>query len=118
MVVGVLRMQLRIDGNDSLKAKRSVVKSVLEKTQHRFNVAAAEVADNDVHTLASLAFAVVSSQRTHAASVLSNIMDYVNEVSAAPVFREQTEFVNLKATPQSDDDDDMLLRWSDFEGEP
>ena len=43
MVVGMCRVVLALPWNDSLKGKRSVVKSVIERTRVKFQVAAAEV---------------------------------------------------------------------------
>ncbi len=43
MVVGILRIELLLQDNRSLKGKRKVVKSMIDKVKHRFNVAIAEV---------------------------------------------------------------------------
>ena len=46
MVVGTLFVEVYIPGADSLKEKRQVVKSVVRRVQHCFNVSIAEV-NND-----------------------------------------------------------------------
>jgi uncharacterized protein YlxP (DUF503 family) len=83
MVVGVARITLALPWNDSLKGKRSVVKSVLDRTRTRFHVAAAEVADLDAHRRATLGFAVVSNDGRHARSLLDKLVGFVAGASEA-----------------------------------
>ncbi len=47
MIVGVARITLTFPAAQSLKDKRSVIKSLLARLQNRFNVSAAEVAAQD-----------------------------------------------------------------------
>lgn len=77
MVVGMCRVVLALPWNDSLKGKRSVVKSVLERARVKFHVAAAEVSDLDQHRRATLGFAVVSNDARHARSVLDKLVGFV-----------------------------------------
>ena len=57
MVVGVCQISLSLPGVSTLKAKRSIVRRVLDRTTNRFNVAGAEVDMQDVHRPAVLGFA-------------------------------------------------------------
>ncbi|MBZ0271940.1 DUF503 domain-containing protein [bacterium] len=85
MVVGTLRVVLYIHGADSLKDKRSVVRRVLARTRNEFNVAAAEVEDNDVIGTAVVAFVTVGNDRRHVNSVLDHVLDYVENLQLAEV---------------------------------
>src|SRR5437588_460395 len=51
MIVGSLKARLLVRGSRSLKDKRQVVRSVLDRVRHQFGVAAAEVAAHDDHRL-------------------------------------------------------------------
>lgn len=99
MVVGVLRIDLSIPGNRSLKGKRSVVRKVLDRIRHRFQVSAAEVAHLDVHQRAGLAFAVVSNDGRHANEVLDRIAAAVDGLGVAVVVSRGTELVPLGDGP-------------------
>ena len=77
MVVGICRVVLSLPGNDSLKGKRSVVRSILERARTRFHVAAAEVADMDVHRRATLGFAIVSNDAQHVQSIMDKLIGFV-----------------------------------------
>lgn len=61
LVVGVAAVSLRVRGADSLKAKRRVVRSILDRVKVRWNVAAAEVDHLEEHGRAGLGFACVAN---------------------------------------------------------
>lgn len=62
MIIGVLKAQLHMPGVDSLKGKRSIVKSVLGRLKSRFNVSASEVEHQDNKTSAVIAVAIVCNE--------------------------------------------------------
>ena len=47
MVVGTLIIEFRLHDNRSLKGKRKVVRSMVDKVKHKFNVAVAEIGSNE-----------------------------------------------------------------------
>ncbi len=55
-------VQIRIPDSHSLKDRRQVVRSILAIARERFHVSAAEVGGQDTWQLASLGFAIVSSE--------------------------------------------------------
>ena len=73
MVVGVLHAECGLPGTQNIKDKRRIVKSVLDRLHHRFNVAAAEVTHQDSWRRAGLAVACVSTDVRHADSVLASV---------------------------------------------
>ena len=73
MVVGVLHLECGLPGTQSIKDKRRIVKSVLDRLHHRFNVAAAEVTHQESWRRAGLAIACVSTDTRHADSVLARV---------------------------------------------
>src|ERR1700712_1483022 len=85
MVVGICRIVLSLPWNDSLKGKRSVVKSILERARLRFHVAAAEVDDLDAHRRATLGFAVVSNEARHVESILDKLVSFVAGATQAQI---------------------------------
>lgn len=95
MVVGACRITLAIPGNDSLKGKRSVVRPLLDRVRARFNVAAAEVATMDLVQSATIGFAVVSNDRSHAQSMIDTIASFVENQGRAIVTGRETEIVSL-----------------------
>lgn len=95
MFVGVCRVHLFLPENDSLKGKRSVVKSLLERVRSRFNVAAAEVGLLDDHVRAELAFAVISNDAKHANSMLDKISAFCEANTEAEIGGIHVEIVPM-----------------------
>lgn len=71
----MLTMEIRIEHAHSLKEKRHVVKSLKDRLRNKFNVAVAEIVDQDLHNSAVLAAVTVSSSREFAAKVLQSVED-------------------------------------------
>ena len=63
---------------DSLKDKRQVRRSLIEKTRQRFNVSVAEVGAQDVHRTLIIGIAVVSSEMAHAQNSLEEIIRFLD----------------------------------------
>ena len=74
MTVGILTVELWIPETGSLKGKRRVVKSVIQKLRNSYNVSAAEVDGQDTWQRAVLAIAFVSTSKSHAHSVLMDVV--------------------------------------------
>ena len=77
MNVGVCRLSLRLPENSSLKGKRRVVKSITSRVSNKFNVAVAEVDNEDVWQLATLGICCVSNNSRHTNEILSKIVDFI-----------------------------------------
>jgi uncharacterized protein YlxP (DUF503 family) len=75
MVVGSLKARLLVRGSRSLKDKRQVVRSVLDRVRHQFHVAAAEVDEHDDVRLIVLGFAAVGTEVGPVKQVLQAIAD-------------------------------------------
>ncbi len=61
VVVGLLVVDIFVWGSGSLKDKRRVIRSVMDRVRAKHNVSAAEVDYQDLHQRAQLAFAAVMS---------------------------------------------------------
>jgi uncharacterized protein YlxP (DUF503 family) len=120
LVVGIARISLALPWNDSLKGKRSVVKSILERARTRFHVAAAEVDDLDAHRRATLGFAVVSNDGRHARSLLDKLVGFVAGASEAQLIDQavSVEHFELGAGQGLDfEDDGEEDAWEDDDGD-
>ena len=77
MNIGVCKINLRLPENFSLKDKRQVLKSMMARIRNKFEVAVAEVGDNDLWQLATVGICYISNDRRHANQVLSKVVDFV-----------------------------------------
>lgn len=72
-----LIVDLRLPEAHSLKDKRSIVKTVLEGSRRRFQVAAAETDHQDEWKRAQLGFTAISSAAGHTTDVIDQVDRFV-----------------------------------------
>lgn len=96
MNVGVLKIRFRLPENMSLKGKRQVVKSIVAQLQNRFNVSAAEVADNDLWQVATVGAVCISNNPRFTNEVLSKAAAFVEGGGFDAEFMDyETEIIAL-----------------------
>ncbi len=79
MNVGICKIKLRIPENQSLKGKRQVIKSVIDRVKAKFNVSIAEVDDQDLWQISTIGIVSVSNHSPHVNEVLSKVVNYVSQ---------------------------------------
>ena len=85
--------ELHLEGCQSLKDKRSVLKSLKDRLHNRFNVSAAETDHHDLWQRAELTVCVVSTHRDHAQGVLREADRLVASEAGARVMDTSTSFL-------------------------
>jgi uncharacterized protein len=70
-------MEIHLAGSDSLKAKRAVVRHLVETARHRYGVSASEVSHHDRWQRAGLGFSVVAPNVGHAQELLDRVERFV-----------------------------------------
>ncbi len=76
MFVGLLTLRLLLHDANSLKEKRHVVNSALDRIRARWNVSACQLDTHDRWNDALLGIAIVSNDRRAAGRVLNHIRDF------------------------------------------
>jgi len=94
MVVGLCHITLLIHDNRSLKGKRQVLKGIIEKVKHRFNVSVAEVGSNDLWQRAEVGFAAVGSDAQFVNSVLDKVLCFIEDMQTAEVVDSRLEIIH------------------------
>lgn len=77
MIVGLLEINIHLNGVGSLKQKRSIVKSLIERLKNRFNVSAAETDSNDSKLQAVIGIATVANESRFVNQRLDKIIEFV-----------------------------------------
>jgi len=77
MHVCALAIEIHIPDSGSLKAKRTIIKHLVETAKVRFGVAAAEVGFQDQWQRSELAFAAVAGSARHVEEVLDSVERFV-----------------------------------------
>ncbi len=79
MIVGVAEITLHLPESHSLKDKRQIISSVMARVRQRFEIAVAEVGENDRWQIARLGMSCVSNSRQHVEEVLNHARRYIEE---------------------------------------
>ncbi len=96
MVVAIARLTLIIHDNNSLKGKRKVVKSLIEKVRHRFDASVAEVEDHDLWQKAKIGVALVGNDARLLTTRLDQITSFIENQYLAEMVDSHVELVYLE----------------------
>ncbi len=92
MVVGVLKLNLILAENHSLKGKRGVLRRIQARVSHQFNISVTECGNQDLWQSTILGFGVVGSSRQIVEATLQKVIDFVDDMNLAQVAESETEF--------------------------
>jgi len=95
MFLCVARLSLDIPAAGSLKAKRQVLRRVTDRVKAKFNVAVAEVDDDESVHWAGVAMAVVGNERRFVTEMMDKIVQFIDDMYVAPVASRETETLNF-----------------------
>ena len=77
MFVGVLRLTLHLPDPGSLKSKRHLLRSAIDRVKAKFNVSIAEVAENDLWQKSVVGVAAVGNDHAFVNESLDKVADFV-----------------------------------------
>lgn len=77
MIVAGARYDLLVPSSSSLKDKRQVIKGLVERIRHRYNVSVAEVDGQDNWQRATIGVAAVSTKQYHARELIDRVTRHV-----------------------------------------
>lgn len=79
MIIGACELTIHLPESHSLKDKRQVIKSIMARVRNQFEVAIAEVEDQDLWQIAKLGVSCVSNSKGHADEILGHVQRYIEE---------------------------------------
>lgn len=89
MIIGICTCEIFIFNANSLKSKRSVVKSIIEKSKNRFNISIAEVGENDKWQKSIIAFSTISNDQKIVEETIEKVINFFDSYS-------EIEIINIK----------------------
>ncbi len=93
MIIGVLQIELFIPYSQSLKSKRSILKSIKDRVHAQFNVGISETDYLDKWQRALLGIVAVSNEKKHLAAVLSEVERFIERYHEIQVVDRMQEFI-------------------------
>jgi uncharacterized protein YlxP (DUF503 family) len=100
MFVGVLRLVLHLPEPGSLKSKRHLVRSAVDRVRAKFNVSIAEVAENDLWQRSVLGVAAVGNDHGFVNEVLDKVADFVGSMHGGQI---QVTARDIEIVPYGDE---------------
>lgn len=91
MVVGLMKLNLILPENHSLKGKRGVLLRVQARVTHQFNISVTECDHQDLWQSAVLGFGVVGSSQKVVDATLQKVVDFVDQLKLAQVGKTEIE---------------------------
>lgn len=88
MVVGTCELIFHLPDNHSLKGKRQVSRSLVQRIRNGFNVSVAEVAEQSRWQTLTIGVTCASNDSRHANQVLSKIVDFVEDHNGGAVLHQ------------------------------
>ena len=73
------KLTFYIPHSASLKDKRQIRRSLIDKARHKFNASIAEVATQDVHQTLTIGIAIISGDSSHAQQSLNEIIRHMED---------------------------------------
>ena len=77
MIVGTCKVYLSADWVTSLKEKRTICKSLIERAKHKFNISIAEIERMDSHKHIVIGFVCVTNDARLADTVIQNVIHFI-----------------------------------------
>ncbi len=77
MIIGTCKVYMSANWVYSLKEKRMVLKSIIDKIKNKFNVSIAEVENQDIHKSIVIGFACVTNETSHANSIIDHVINFI-----------------------------------------
>jgi uncharacterized protein len=93
MTVMVRTFELHVLSPTSLKEKRRVLKSLIDRLRHRFNVSVAEIGDHDLWQRASIGVACVGHEQRYTQQVIDRVASTIRRNPEVEVLRIDTQVV-------------------------
>lgn len=95
MVVGTGKIKFRLFNTDSLKGKRKIVKSLIQRIRNNFNISVAETDFNNSHEWLELGFSITGNDSRVVNSKLDKVINFSDKLSLAVIVDTQIEIIHV-----------------------
>ena len=93
MIVGLLQLEVHLPAAQSLKDKRSVVKSLKDQLRGHFNVSVAELEPNEKWQRATVGISTLGEDRAYVEGLLRQVTEWVRKTGLVELIRVEQEYL-------------------------
>lgn len=105
MVVGAALVEIHVQGSQSLKQKRGVVRSIQQRLRNQFNISVSEVGGQGTWQRAVLGMTAAGAEALPVKQVLERAIRFVEEQHDAEVLNSDLELMDLPHEATADESD-------------
>jgi len=92
VIIGTLQLELYFSEPQSLKEKRVLLKSLVDRIRRRFNVSVSEIDGMDLWQKTTLAVAAVGNQTGYVNQILDRIAEFIRNENKLEIVKQELEF--------------------------
>jgi len=85
MIILFMKVTLRASWVHSLKEKRMVVKSIVQKLKNKFNISVAEAENQDTHNTLVIGIAGICANSAQSDSIMEHIITFIESNTDAEI---------------------------------
>ncbi len=94
MIIGVMEIDFRINDSFSLKDKRRVIKSIIEKSKRLFNISIAETDNNEMINFGTVGLSAVSKDDGRfIESTFDKVLDFIENNFDVEIVNVRRDFL-------------------------
>ncbi|MCH3963510.1 MAG: DUF503 domain-containing protein [Clostridium sp.] len=93
MRILLMEITLRASWVSSLKEKRMIVKSIVQKLKNKFNISVSEIDKQDIHKIIVIGIAGICANSSQADAIMENIIDFIEYNSDAEIVDIKNESI-------------------------
>ena len=94
MKILIIKVTLRASWSHSLKEKRMVVKSIVQKLKNKFNISVAEIAEQDIHQTIVIGITGICATSAQLDSAMENILTFIESNTDAEIINIENEHIS------------------------
>ena len=91
MTIIVGTFELHVLAQRSLKGKRQVLRGIIDRIRHRFNVSVAEIGDHELWQRAAIGVACIGYEQHHTKQVMERVASTILENPSIEVLRSDIQ---------------------------
>ncbi|HEY4716021.1 MAG TPA: DUF503 domain-containing protein [bacterium] len=95
MLIGVLKITLLLRNSHSLKDKRRIIKSLMEKMKQIFNISVSEVEHRDMWQKVTLGVSFIGRNSSYISTVNNSIMEFIDTCRECEVINDNRETIAI-----------------------
>lgn len=93
MMIGSCEIEVLIYESNSLKEKRHVIKSIIERIKSKFNASVAEVGYNELWNRSLIGIALVSNKKNLCDESISKIINFIDNDERVEILSVNKEII-------------------------